>query len=111
MTGLLVQETQHDLPFDTEIAMLVPDSLPDDQLGHRNRFDGGGNSQDIPHLRRPFVVAGNGDDRDRHTFFLAPFDRISAIGHHAVPGTFEVTDIIGVVYDSHLVRFVVTNRE
>ena len=111
MPRFLVQETQHDLSGSTNHSVLVPDFLADDHLGQRDFVDRRGSRDDIPHLGRMLIAALDGHDRYRHAVRFALLDWISSVRHHPVPRTFKEPDIIGVMYDSHLVRFIVSDRE
>ena len=71
----------------------------------------GGNPQIIPHLGRVFIMALNGDDRNGHTILLTFLDRITELPHHVVAGALEITDVIRVMDDTHLVRLIVPDRE
>ena len=109
--GRLVEKPERDLSFDTQSAFLVVDRLLYPQLRHRESIDRGDYLQVIPHLCGMLVMALDRDDGDGHPIFLTLLDRITELPHHVISGTLEITDVIRVMDDAHLVSLVVPDRE
>ena len=51
------------------------------------------------------------DDRYGHAILLTFLYRVPAIDHQGVPGALEITDVVRVVDNAHLVGFIVPDRE
>ena len=108
----LVQESQDHLSFRTENSVLIVDSLSDLKSGSRQGLDGCNGSHDITHLCWISEPALQRDNRKSHAILLlAGFDRATAVNQKHSACTFEITDLIRMMDDAHLVGFIVPDRE
>ena len=96
----------------THFPFLIENRLPDDQFRKRDTVDFSDGRKDIPHPRRMPEPAFHGYDGNHDAILpFTPFDRESPLYHHPVPRNFKIPDIIGVMDNRHLVRFIVPDRE
>ena len=109
--GLFVQKAKGNLSIHAKHSVLIIDGLPDVKLCHRDFINHRYCTDNITHLGREPVTALHCDNRDCHSVFLTFLNRIPALDHQVVPRTLEVTDVVRVMDDAHLVGFVVSDRE